>query len=192
MEGEAQVNADRSNKSERFLSTKPHWPKDSKKEIFRVTLTKHKAKQKKWKLEYYILDDLPNPTNNIIWVIDSRDNCHKFTLTKKGDKRYVSAEDLNMLKQLYPTIKVEFQLELWYIKWGLFDGIVWDEQFNEVASRVVKSLYVKHILPTWILKLISQDFKLCYLEGHSVANSGVTSASNKTPSTLKRRNLEST
>ncbi|MED6182590.1 hypothetical protein PIB30_029948 [Stylosanthes scabra] len=124
---------------------------------------------------------------------DSRDNCFKFTLEKKGEKQYITSHDLNMLKQLYSTIKFEFQLELRYIKWGLFYGIVWNETFEEVVGLVDKDLYVRDILPTWILDLISEDFKLSYLDGPAVANSGVTSPSNKTaeiqqktPPTLKR------
>ncbi|MED6191934.1 hypothetical protein PIB30_005413 [Stylosanthes scabra] len=192
MEAQHVVNADRSLKTGRFLSTKPYWPKDSKKDIFRVKLTKDQAKQKKWKLEYYIVDDLPNHSNNIIWIIDCRDNCLKFTLEENGDKQYISSENLNMLKQLYPTIKVEFQLELRYLKWGVFYGIVWNEQFNEVVPRVHSKLYVKDILPNWILNLICENFKLSYLDGHQVTNYGVTSTLKKTPSTLKRRNQGST
>ncbi|MED6167860.1 hypothetical protein PIB30_006831 [Stylosanthes scabra] len=103
-----------------------------------------------------------------------------------------------MKHQLYATIKVEFLLELRYIKWGLFYVIVWNEQFDEVVPRIDKNLYVKDIFPTWILDLISEGFKLSYLDGHPVANYGVTSTLNKTsqiqrktPSTLKR-NLGST
>ncbi|MED6174934.1 hypothetical protein PIB30_073539 [Stylosanthes scabra] len=99
-----------------------------------------------------------------------------------------------MLKQLYGPIKFKFQLELRYIKWGLFYGIVWNETFEEVLGRVDKDLYVGDILPTWILDLISEDFKLSYLDGPPIANSGVTSPSNKipeiqqeTPPTLKRK-----
>ncbi|MED6166193.1 hypothetical protein PIB30_106696, partial [Stylosanthes scabra] len=146
MEDKHQVKADRSKKSGRFFSTKPYWPKDSKKDIFRVKLTKD-----------------------------------QFTLERKGEKRYITAHDLNMLKQLYGPIKFEFQLELRYIKWGLFYGIVWNETFEEVVGRVDKDLYVGDILPTWILDSISEDFNLSYLDGPPIANSGVTSPSNKIP-----------
>ncbi|MED6170135.1 hypothetical protein PIB30_027983 [Stylosanthes scabra] len=151
MEGKDKVKADRRNKIG-FFSTKRYWPKDSKKDIFHVDLTKDE---------------------------------------KKGEKTFIKAHDLNILNQMYGTIK--FQLELRYINLGMFYAIVWNEKFNEVIGRMNKNLYVRDMLPTWILDLISKEFKLCYLEEPEGANSGVTSPSKKTPqshqktpSTLKR------
>ncbi|MED6182326.1 hypothetical protein PIB30_027568 [Stylosanthes scabra] len=42
MKARHQVKADRRKESGRFFSTKPYWPKGTKKDIFRVKLTKDK------------------------------------------------------------------------------------------------------------------------------------------------------
>ncbi|MED6209041.1 hypothetical protein PIB30_050788 [Stylosanthes scabra] len=141
MEGRIEVKANQNKKSGRFLSTKPYWPKDSKNDIFRIELTQDEGKQRKFELDYYIVHQLPNESNNVIWIIDSQDNCFKFSL----------------------------------------DIRVWNESFDEVIGRVDRNRYVRNILPPWILNLISENFKFSYLDGSAIANSGVTSASNKTP-----------
>ncbi|MED6191759.1 hypothetical protein PIB30_003562 [Stylosanthes scabra] len=198
MEGKIEVKANRNKKSGRILSTKPYWPKDSKKDIFRVELTQDEGKQKKFELDYYIVHQLPNESNNVIWIIDSQDNCFKFTLDIRGEKTFITADDLNGLKKLYGRIKFQFLLELRYTDWGLFYAIVWNESFDEVIGRVDRNRYVRNILPPWILDLISENFKFSYLDGLAVANSGVTSASNKTPEIQRqtppslKRNLGST
>ncbi|MED6108204.1 hypothetical protein PIB30_021341 [Stylosanthes scabra] len=197
MEATNIVKADRRMESGRFKSTKPYWPKDSKRDIFCLQLTKDKVNQKEFELDDYIIEQLPTESKNVIWIIDSQDNCFRFSLQTQGEKTFITVDDLNRLKKIYGAIKLEFQLELRYIDWGLFYGIVWNEIFDEVTGRVDKNRYVRDILPTWILDLILRDFKLSYLDGSAVANSGVTFAPNKSPQSKQqtppslKRNLSS-
>ncbi|MED6221701.1 hypothetical protein PIB30_057360 [Stylosanthes scabra] len=131
-----------------FKSTKPKWSK-YKHAPFRIDLPKFQYDQEDAPIPADVLSCFPSDFDDNIWVIDRMDNCYKFTLaTNQNGQVVITVVDLDKLKKIF-KVKAIFKLELRYINWGVFYGIICNEYFIEVLGRKVDSLYIPNIIPLY-------------------------------------------